>query len=81
MLRASKSSGYSERCLNGHSFFLSELTTSTGVVPNANRRAASRRTAGQSLNAIRDALRARGFAICKQSVANILARQEAGAAA
>jgi hypothetical protein len=37
------------------------------------------RSAGQSLVAIRDALR--GFSLCKQSVANILFRQEAGAAA
>jgi len=35
------------------------------------------RAAGRSLEAIRDALRDRGFAICKQTVANVLARQEA----
>jgi putative DNA-invertase from lambdoid prophage Rac len=39
------------------------------------------RTAGQSLLAIRDALRERGFSIAKQSVLNILNRQAAGAAA
>jgi putative DNA-invertase from lambdoid prophage Rac len=35
------------------------------------------REAGVTLLAIRDALRGRGFAICKQTVANILSRQEA----
>jgi hypothetical protein len=42
---------------------------------------AALRAAGQSLVAIRDAMRARGFGLCKQSILNILNRQEAGAAA
>jgi hypothetical protein len=39
------------------------------------------RAAGKSLVAIRDEMRGRGFSICKQTVANILARQEAEAPA
>jgi hypothetical protein len=39
------------------------------------------REAGRTLVDIRDSLHARGFALCKQTVLNILNRQQAEAAA
>jgi DNA invertase Pin-like site-specific DNA recombinase len=56
------------------------------LVPDAEEQAAiaeiaALRADGQSLVAIRDAMREQGFSICKKTVWNILYRQEAGAAA